>query len=185
MCQRWEPWPLKLACSPDMRSPKALVSCLAQFDVEHNERYKPERVGNTTNTYCNVAVWDFTRALECEIPHWVSTTGAPCAVGKGRELTALGMIMWLKVYGDEYGWKKLTDRHEADAHAAAGRPVVVCWENPQTTPDGRRCPSHVAMLLPPVNGESRIAQAGASNLFNAPLARGFGTIRDLDFWWHE
>ena len=179
---RWEPWPLTLACSSDCRSPDCLRACVGQFDVEHNPRYRRDELGHT---YCNCALWDFTRALECEIPHWVSGTGAPVPVGKGRELTAPGMIMWLRVYGDEYGWKSLTDPSEAMAHAAAGRPVVVAWENPKITGTGQRAPSHVAIMLPPVDGQARIAQAGADNFFDGPVERGFGKLRDLLYWWHE
>lgn len=173
---RWEPLPLRLACSVDNRSPQSLSLALSQFDVTKSPRYRPEPDGRT---WCNIYLWDATRALECEVPHWVSTTGAPCAVGKGSELSAAGMIGWLRVFGEEYGWQLLSDPAEAAAHAEAGRPVIVSWENPKA--GGA---SHVAMLLPPADGELRIAQAGRQCLFDEPLARGFGSVRPLQFWWH-
>jgi hypothetical protein len=173
---RWEPYPLRLACSHDCRSQQCLGLVLAQFDVEKNARYRPEADGRT---WCNLYVWDATRALECEVPHWVSTTGAPCRVGAGRELSAAGVIGWLRVFGAEHGWQLLTDPSEAAAHAEAGRPVVVTWEAPASRS------SHVAMLMPPADGELRIAQAGAQCLFDVPLARGFGGVRPLQFWWHQ
>lgn len=179
---RWEPCLLTLACSPDCRSPQCLKAIAQQFDLEHNPRYARDEMGHT---YCNIAATDMTRALECEIPHWVCGTGAPVAPGKGRELTALGMIMWLRVYGDEYGWKSLTDPHEAVAHADAGRPVVVAWENTKVIGTGQRAPSHIALMMPSENGEPRIAQAGAVNFTYGPITKGFGNVKPLLYWTHE
>jgi hypothetical protein len=61
---------------------------------------------------------------------------------------------------------------------------VVFWENPGKYPDGRRKPSHIAVLLPPVDGETRIVQAGAQCLFNVPIAKGFGNVKPLEYWTH-
>lgn len=177
----WLPAPLVFACSSDCRSPEALRQVLEQFHVETDERYRPGSFG-CPGTRCNFFVWDATRALECEVPHWIDSCGRsvkPGAAG-AHELSAAGQIGWLRVYGSDHGWQPVS-APEARALANQGRPVVAAWENPLTEK-----PSHVAMLLPTPAGEPepRIAQAGASNLFDVPLSRGFGALRVL-FWAHD
>jgi hypothetical protein len=172
---------LVLACSDDCRSPEALRQTLAQFNVEHDERYQPNLFG-CPGTRCNIFLWDATRALEAEVPHWVDNCGRPVKPGSAgaHELSAAGVIGWLRAFGAESGWQPVS-APEARALANQGRPVAVVWENPD---HGRS--SHVAMLLPTPEGERapRIAQAGAANLFDVPLPRGFGELK-VEYFAHD
>lgn len=174
----WLPAPLTLACSPDCRSPEALRQTLAQFDVEHDERYQRDSFG-CKGTRCNTFCTDATRALEAEIPHAVDSCGRSVRTGTpgSHELSAAGMIGWLRVYGSEEGWQPVS-APEARALANQGRPVVAAWENPHPGQS-----SHVAMLLPTPEGmaEPRICQAGAANLWDRPLSHGFGNARPCFF----
>ena len=178
----WLPAPLALACSDDCRSPECLRQTLAQFHVETDERYQPGSFG-CPGTRCNFLTWDATRAMECEIPHWVdnSGTGVKHHSRGAHELSAAGTIGWLRVFGSDHGWQSVSSP-EARALANKGRPVVATFENPDPA-----LSSHVAMLLPTSESETepRIAQAGAANLFDVPLSRGFGRGKRIEFWAHD
>ena len=179
MIQPWLRYPLCYVAGPDDRSPASLIRALAQLEVQANPRYTPHQQGKG-DTYCNIYLWDATRALLAEIPHWVGTAGAIVQDGQGTELSALGVIGWLRCYGSDHGWRELA-LPDACARAALGYPAVASWENP--TPGGA---SHVAMLLPPLDGECRIAQAGGSNLWDVPGQSGFGAVwAHAQFWTHD
>jgi hypothetical protein len=173
----WQPYPIALACSSDCRSPECLRAVLKQFDVGANPRYLPNQQGYG-ETYCNVYLWDATRALECEIPHWCGDNGEPLQVGKGRELSAAGVIGWLRTFGSANGWREVPLESARDC-ANRGLPAVATWLNPSP---GK--PSHVAMLLPDADGQCRIAQAGAACFFDDPLERGFGRLK-VACWVHD
>lgn len=161
--RRWEPRALPLS-APAPRTPEQLAAVIDSADVERHPRYQPGHGA----TWCNVALWDWTRALGCEIPHWV---GEP---PHRRELSANGVCLWLRTIGQHQGWTRAT-ADEAREHAALGGVSVVVWENP----DGH---GHVAIVRP-CEKEVRIAQAGAKCLSDAPLARGFGS-RPVVFYVH-
>lgn len=132
------------------RTREAYVDALAQFQVETNERYVPWN----GRTYCNIFLWDGTRALCCEIPHWVDENGngtVPFAKGS-RELSANAIERWLIDHGGRHGWVK-ADLPSAKLLAAIGQPVILQWTNP-TGESG-----HVAFLLP--TGD--VIQAGKRN----------------------
>lgn len=150
-----EPWKLftiDTFNTPLSRSAKAYVACCEQFDVVTNKRYERDAHG----TYCNIYVWDCTRALSCEIPHWPSGK-----VGVGPEMRTKQMREWMQ--DPKNGWMCL-DRKNAELMANEGKPVVMSWE-PKKPGIG-----HVAMLLP----GGLIAQAGAVNLWKSWPKNGFG-----------
>lgn len=156
---RWVPLIPPLTSTENDRSPDLYQRVCEQFKVTTSPRY----LAQPGATWCNIYVWDATSAMNAEIPHWYDpTTGEKTAVGRGTEMRANDMYRWLE--RQLQGWREGT-LAQAQANAAAGRPTVIAFFN--TTP-GRS--GHVAMMLP--NGN--IAQAGATNLFDAPIARGFG-----------
>lgn len=162
----WLPVRAPRQSAPPRRVDDYVETC-RQFDVTSTPRYQPR--GKTT--WCNVFVWDVTTALGCEIPHWYSvTTLRATRPGQGSEMLANDMVVWLRAEVD--GWRKI-QRAVALETAAKGEPTVVAWEN-------YAGPGHVAMLLP---GEL-IAQAGAANLWLAPIKTGFGEGRSLEFFSH-
>lgn len=159
---RWLPIEADVRNLPGKREGFIYRSVLSQFDVQHNPRYAPEG----SKTWCNIFVWDCTRALGCEVPHWLNTDGNPTKAGQGNETTANLLHAWLRGHGKRFGWKPCTplDAHEA---VSRGEPVVAVWRNPSG-------PGHIAMVLPGPSGTLHIAQAGRSCLWDVPLAAGFG-----------
>jgi hypothetical protein len=166
------PWiPVDAPIQNEMGNRRAdfLRTVLEQFQVTKSPRYLPQ----DGKTYCNIYVWDCTRALKCEIPHWLDDKP------KRRELNANATCDWLEIVGLQADWWK-TNRASATLRANAGFPVVATWKNPNPKHSG-----HVAMLVPS-QGPTRIAQAGKYNLFDAPLSKGFGSYTDeVLFWTHQ
>ena len=177
------------------RSPERYNQVLDQFDVENNPRYMKQE----NRTYCNIFVWDVTRAMNAEIPHWVNAKGEPCKPGEpgSRELNANLTAKWLKEHGEKYGWKEAT-REEAIAAANAGKPAVAVWYNndykngtydvkhPWSHDWGQS--GHIVMvrpqnpsLLKDNKAKSRydvyIAQAGSTNYQYTKIENGFGEAK--------
>lgn len=155
------------------RSASLYESVIAQFKVETNARYAVNK-GGTGDTYCNIFMWDVTRAMGAEIPHYVDAQTLEARyypdVSGARELNANGIYDWLSKMGGSYGWKKVT-AEEAQALANKGSPVVTAWKN--TSGHG-----HVQVVCPSKSGTYNeklgvtVAQAGR-NLFS------YGYITDV------
>lgn len=158
---RWMPLFAPITSDTGNRSPDLYRNVCEQFRVTTSPRY----LAQPGATWCNIYVWDATSAMGAEIPHWFDlTTGAAVPVGRGTEMRANDMYRWLE--RQLQGWREGT-YEQAKANAARGCPTVAAYFNPVPGRSG-----HVAMVLP--NGN--IAQAGASNLFDAPLRLGFGSL---------
>ncbi len=155
------------------RSASLYENVIAQFKVETNARYAVNKNG-TGDTYCNIFMWDVTRAMGAEIPHYVDAQTLEARyypdVSGAKELNANGIYDWLSKMGNSYGWKKVT-AEEAQAFANSGKPVVTAWKN--TSGHG-----HVQVVCPSKSGTYNeklgvtVAQAGR-NLFN------YGYITDV------
>ena len=163
--KRWEPRELPRV--------KSVLEAVTLADVAHHARYQPE----DGQTFCNIFVWDVTRALlgeaECA-PHWVGEGNAPCPMGRGRELSANALCVWLRTAGPTFGWHHAG---AAEAHVAAmhGEVALATWENP----GGH---GHVAVVLPNPN-EIRVAQAGKTCFMDGSLTKGFGS-KLVNFYVH-
>jgi hypothetical protein len=153
------------------RSLELYLEVLQQFNVLRNLRYAPIN----TATFCNIFVWDATFAMGCEIPHWHDNQGRTVQVGKGSEMTANQILDWLIKWGGNYGWS-LASQDEAWVASNKGQPAVACYQKHGGI-------GHVAMVLPGPGGAIHIAQAGRVNLFNEPIAKGFGNL-PVTFWTH-
>lgn len=146
------------------RSRGAYEKVIAQFEVERNPRYRP----TAEKTWCKTYVWDVTRAMGAEIPHW----------WMGKELTANEAIQWLAgANGSAHGWRQELNSDAARIAALSGRPTIVVWRNPIASK-----PGHMAIVLPDSN-ELVISQAGASNFARARINVGFGD-KPVTFWSH-
>jgi len=167
------PYPIKITSSPGGRSAGGLSRVIAQFQVATNPRYTQR----DSNTFCNIFLWDVTRALGCEIPHWV-LNGISTPPGIGSELNAVGTVAWMRTYGNQNGWRKVTEG-EARGAASQGYPAVVLFAPPVGI-------GHVAVLQPTMSATTLIAQAGVSNFEKKPLSSGFGTRKEpvIEFWVH-
>ncbi len=164
---RWNPVHAAITSCPHCRSAEQYLAVVRQFDVEMNPRYRPARdaAGEVAATYCNIFAWDVTRAMGCEIPHWWI----------GHELNANGLCDWLGRTGIRFGWAQVDDAG-AVAAAKLGQAVVATWRNPGGI-------GHIAVVIPTDSPGVRIAQAGASCLFDAPVASGFGK-RPVTYYAH-
>jgi hypothetical protein len=137
-----------LTSGPDRRTADILDQTINQFAPENNRRYiDPEK------TVCNIFVWDVTRALGAEIPHYIDvntgdilsrdevlkqlkTAGLAGKLDKASmasagmaEVGATGALDWLETYGASNGWREIEDPEEAQRLADAGQPVVPVWGN--------------------------------------------------------
>lgn len=162
-----DPWkPIDVPASKLPHTPDKLRAVLRDLAVEKSQRYKA-REGQT---WCNIFLWDVCRAMGCEIPHWVDKDGNRADVGKGRELSANGMVRWLDEHGARHGWVD-ADRETAMDAAARGHVVVLGWDS-KSAKSG-----HVAVMLP----EGTIAQAGRRNFVGETISQGFGAL-PVRFW---
>jgi len=154
----WRPVTPAISSSEANRSPLIYNAVISQFRVETAERYRPYRDGNT---YCNIYMWDVTRAMGAEIPHYVDPeTGEPRYypdVKGSRSLTAVAIDNWLKTYGEEYGWHQV-DAETAQRYANEGKPAVTTGgsiDHVQVV-----CPSKDG-LYDPIRGVT-VSQAGGT-----------------------
>ena len=160
----------------DNRNPVSYKQALAQFDVVNNPRYTPRN----NNTYCNIFLWDGSRALGCEIPHfklYYSKIGDKVVL-TGNEFNANVVAQWFSSEAAPLaGWHEASV-DDAAAHVNKGAPTVIIWNNPGGI-------GHVAWLLPsPITGIFRAAQAGGTNFFDDDYRKGFGNA-PVKFYVHD
>lgn len=170
--ERWKPVDAPVTNGPGERSAPWLRAVLAQFDVEGNPRYTSE----PGVTWCNIFAWDASRALGCEIPHWISDSGVE---GGKQELNVNRTLSWLIHVGHEEGWLEV-DAIAAAVRASDGYPTVAVWANPNPRQHG-----HIAFLLPPRGSQMQTAQAGSTNFYDRPLRAGFGALMPIRFFTHD
>lgn len=163
--QQWEYVTAPLTNGSDNRSAQRLVAVIAQFDVEHNPRYQPVKEKQpdgsfALRTFCKTLVWDVTRALGCEVPHWF----------RGKETTANDLEAWFAGSGRTQGWRQVLG-DEAMRLAQQGLP---------TLPYRRSAtgPGHIGIVVPafPTDIGVQVAQAGAVCFSHGSLDRGFGRV---------
>lgn len=173
---QWEALTALITSGTEARSAGVLVRVVSQFDVENHERYRPGKPGPT---WCNIFAWDVTRALGCEVPHWI----------RGKETNANELVQWLagelpnggKLQGPAHGWRSCS-RADVRARALQGFPCLVTYANPNPSR-----PGHVAVVMPSgvvVGDDIQIAQAGASCFSYGPITAGFGTL-PVRMWTHD
>jgi hypothetical protein len=172
---QWMPVDAPTRSDPSARDRDGLLAVIGQFQVETTWRYRPTPTKRGRNTWCNIFVWDVTRALGAEVPHCVDEAGRPTAIGQGKELTANGTLRWLEMYGPAHGWRE-EDAPAAARAAEAGWPTLAIWHNPFGH-------GHIALVVTGPDGNVHIAQAGADCFSNRPLAHGFGD-RPVRFFVH-
>ncbi|MFO0596843.1 MAG: hypothetical protein U0228_16130 [Myxococcaceae bacterium] len=107
------------------RSKDALINVVNQFGFLTNPRYAEDAPGKIRG---HIFVWDVSRAMECEIPHFVGA----------KELTLAQTCDWVRHEGPMRGWKRCND--EAIDRANAGFLVVALPRDART--------KHIAIVLP-------------------------------------
>ncbi len=172
----WEEVTPDISNLPGQRTPTAYINTVKQFEVETNPRYAKGH-SSGEETYCNIFLWDVTKAMNCEVPHWVDpSTGVEVPIGKGKELSANGVCDWFTTHALKYDWMKCGKKKAMD-RASNGFPTVVLWRN-------LRGIGHVAIVLPGMD-YMHIAQAGGSNFFDKNIITGFGNLEPLLFYTHD
>lgn len=180
-----EPWleyPITVYSEEGARSAEQTRKVIAQFKVATNPRYTPRDLNKDgkQDTFCNIFIWDFARAMKVKLPHWAGSNGVITVVGMGRELNANATVDWIREYGPGHGWRKITE-YEAREQAGRGNPTVVLWQHHGGI-------GHVAVVYPSpkLNDVTLIAQAGSKNFEGEMLKKGFGRLTEpaLEFWTH-
>ncbi|MFN2212091.1 MAG: hypothetical protein ACK2UE_03385 [Anaerolineales bacterium] len=162
--------PIKIAPEvvnkPGQRSPQAL-----QRVVEYTQFQTPRYVAapGERASMCNIAAWDWSRALQLHLPHWIGET----------EMSANMLFRWVShpraggVFGE--GWQPV-NAEAARLLANRGIPVFALVENTHPRRHG-----HVAMVYP-----KNMVTAGQEDgdLFFATVtngrSRGGNGIRSLE-----
>ena len=181
--EAWRPAIPAVTSNMDNRSPGLYRAVINQFNVESAERYRP---GRNDSTYCNIFVWDVTRAMGAELPLYTDpATGEPRYYPdtKGaRSMGAIAMDDWLHKHGQDYGWREV-DAETAQRHANEGRPAI--------TSAGSL--GHVQIVCPSKDGEfdiirgATIAQAGriVANYTNISSIYGTASQKNVKYWIHD
>lgn len=161
------------------RNPNTYAQVIDQFAVGNN----PRHLSAQGNTFCNIFMWDITRAMGVEIPHWVDAQddiAVPFSTG-AREITINSSVDWLQKHAAAHGWRVTNDK-DAQANANQGKPAVVVWKNPIVGGHG-----HTAVIRPgtvTVKGPT-IAQAGGINFNIGHLKDGFGVRPNVKYYLHD
>ena len=106
----WKATNPPLQSKPGRRSSATYAKVIDQFAVGNNPRYASDAQGRTR---MHVFVWDVTRAMNCEVPHFLG----------GRELTIGQTVDWLRFDGPTRGWKRANAAQAAEA-ADRGEPTI-------------------------------------------------------------
>jgi len=158
------------------RSPDGYRAVVNQFSVATNPRYAT-REGKT---YCNIFVWDVTRAMGAELPHWVDNDGHPASAGSPRAHRVSCNVLHelLLRHGVAWGWSRVSES-EAGATANVGHPTIAIRFNPNGN-------GHVAVVLPaePPGSGIVLAQAGRVRFGRGNRMEAFGN-EVPEYWTHE
>jgi hypothetical protein len=146
------------------RSRGLLQQVLAQFAVGTNPRYEAD---SPSRPRAHVFVWDVSRAMGCEIPHFLGA----------KELSLGQTVDWLRLEGPMNGWKR-TDEDDAFARANAGQLVLVMPKDVKAKAMG--------IVMP-----GRPTPSGDLPLCGAMLQRGYKLttqqllgVRQVELFWH-
>jgi len=144
------------------RSLRSTLNVMAQFAPGHNPRYLPDAKGSRAHVF----VWDVSRAMGCEVPHFAH----------GQELSLGQTVDWLRAEGPSRGWRKLAVTaalQEVDRGALA----VVIPRDPKK--------KRIALLWPKDRaGGLRVAAAVPGGGSDVPGVEVLGTD-DVDVFVHD
>jgi hypothetical protein len=159
---------LEVINKPGERSPAA-IKRVVDYTQFNNPRYvaaRGERV-----TMCNIAAWDWSRALQVHLPHWIGET----------EMSANMLTRWIShpqaggTYGE--GWQPIKAR-AAQLLANRGVPVFALAENPNPRRHG-----HVCMVYPSLTNDPAVEPYFASVANGRSLGgNGIKTLRNTFRW---
>ena len=181
--EAWRPTTPAITSNETNRSPERYRAVIDQFNVETAERYRP---GRNDSTYCNIFLWDVTKAMGAEIPHYTDPeTGEPRYYPDTKGAKSMGAIAtdaWLEKHGREYGWYE-ADAETAQRYANEGKPAV--------TSAGSL--GHVQIVCPSEDGGFdtargvTIAQAGRIVTNYSYISGTYSTTgqKNVRYWIHD
>lgn len=146
------------------RSGAIYAKVLAQFDVGANPRYEPDGPDKNRG---HIFIWDVTRAMGCEIPHFVGA----------KELSLSQTCDWLRHEAPMRGWRKVSDNDVFGA-AQAGYPLIAVPREIRLR--------QLAFIppQPPNGGRPFCTGAGLKRGVNLPVLEVLG-VRVVDYFGHE
>lgn len=98
----WKAVNAPMTSKPGRRTAIVYQNVIEQFAAGYNQRYVVE---DPKQSKTHIFVWDVTRAMNCEVPHFAG----------GREMTLGQMVDWLRYEGPTRGWKKANAQQAAEA----------------------------------------------------------------------
>jgi|APLak6261679142_1056127.scaffolds.fasta_scaffold00016_56 hypothetical protein len=151
----WKAVQAPLQSREGRRTKELYESVVKQFGPAVNPRYDDDAPGKIRG---HIFVWDVSRAMNCEIPHFVGA----------KELTLAQTCDWLRHEGPMRGWKRVSDTDVID-RANEGHLVIALPRELRT--------KHIAVVLPqdyPSDNSPRLTGIG--------LRRGDGGIHPRDMF---
>lgn len=148
------------------RSREISEMLIKQFGVTVNPRYADDAPGKIRG---HIFVWDVSRAMNCEIPHFVGA----------KELSLAQTCDWVRHEGPMRGWKRVADCGEIIEVANTGRLVVALPRETRT--------KHIAVVGPqpmPDDGSPRLTGICLKRDVNVHPRDMFGA-KAIDCFWHD
>lgn len=161
----WKAVQAPLQSREGKRSKEIYEMLIKQFGLTVNPRYADDAPGKTRG---HIFVWDVSRAMNCEIPHFVGA----------KELSLAQTCDWLRHEGPMRGWKRVTDTDIFEA-AESGRLVIALPREART--------KHIAVVLPqpvPDDHSPRLSGICLKRDINVHPREMFGA-KPVDCFYHD
>lgn len=161
----WKAVQAPLQSREGKRSRQIYDLLIKQFGVTVNPRYADDAPGKHRG---HIFVWDVSRAMNCEIPHFVGA----------KELTLAQTCDWVRHEGPMRGWKRVSGD---DIFTAAnnGRLVIALPRETRT--------KHIAVVAPqdlPADGSPRLTGISLKRDVNVHPRDMFGS-KPVDCFYHD
>lgn len=162
----WRALAPKVTSAQGHRTAEVYAQVINQFGVGTNPRYEPDAPGKPRG---HIFVWDVSRAMGCEIPHFVGP----------RELTLAQTVDWLRHEGPMRGWQRAGE-YDVVQVANQGCLVVAVPKDVKTK---------MIAVVPPqeddaADGKPRLTGAGKERGSMKALMDIFG-VRLIEYFAHE
>lgn len=154
----WKAIQAPLQSREGRRTAELYQNVINQFAVGANPRYEPDAPGRPRG---HIFLWDVSRAMNCEVPHFVGA----------KELTLAQTCDWIRHEGPMRGWVRASQQ---DAHAAAlaGQMVVALPREVKV--------KQIAVVIPleevNTDGKPFVAAAGAARGVKLKLNEALGVF---------
>lgn len=145
------------------RSRALYEQVVKQFGITVNPRYDDDAPGKPRG---HIFVWDVSRAMGCEIPHFVGA----------KELTLAQTCDWVRHEGPMRGWRRVSDLWET---LETGKMVVAIPKQPTV--------KQIAVVAPQdrsPDGKPRLSGACLIRSEAGGFREMFGVMA-LEYFWHD